>query len=198
MGRIETPGASQPSGPRQRDVIQVEFGTGDISGHLLQEIVCLSAAAGAAQPASATEDPDILLNRPAATRCVESGVVEALSMSDEPFQAFAFDGILGLGLDALALTPQFSFLSRLAVSVGDSSPNAAMFAVFLSKDDPEGDGMSVAQPSELVLGGMDPSRYSGPLRWAPVESPGDGYWQLKLAAVRIGNQYLGSCHETAA
>eukprot|EP00929_Paragymnodinium_shiwhaense_P097786 TRINITY_DN59386_c0_g1_i1.p1 TRINITY_DN59386_c0_g1~~TRINITY_DN59386_c0_g1_i1.p1 ORF type:complete len:519 (-),score=77.45 TRINITY_DN59386_c0_g1_i1:9-1565(-) len=170
-----------------REVLQIEFGTGEVKGHLTKDVVCLSGATPQGE-ASATE------SGASPKRCMELGLVEATSMSDEPFEAFAFDGILGLGLDALSVSKKFSFLNRLAAA--GASVNTAIFSVFLSDDEQE-DGVSSgpAQPSELILGGLDTARFRGPLKWAPVVSPDDGYWQLALRGVRIGNRVVGACHQ---
>ena len=39
---------------------------------------------------------------------------EATEMSAEPFQSFTFDGVVGLGLKALAVEPNFSIFQQLA------------------------------------------------------------------------------------
>jgi len=67
--------------------------TGQVSGSLLQDKVCLGS-----------ED----------NLCSKLGLVEALQMTDEPFSLFPFDGILGLGLTNSSLGQQFNFMGVLA------------------------------------------------------------------------------------
>jgi len=59
------------------------------------------------------------------------------------------------------------------------------FAVFLSRQD-GGD-------SEISFGGYDERRASSALEWAPVALEDLGYWQVRLKAVRIGDQVLEDC-----
>uniref|UniRef100_A0A8D2BD48 Peptidase A1 domain-containing protein n=1 Tax=Sciurus vulgaris TaxID=55149 RepID=A0A8D2BD48_SCIVU len=76
-----------------------------------------------------------------------------------------FDGILGLGYPSLALpgtTPVFDNLWKQGLLAQN------LFAFYLSSKDEKG--------SVLMLGGVDPSYYSGELHWVPVSRP--TYWQL--------------------
>jgi len=103
-------------------------------------------------------------------------------MTPEPFQAFHFDGVLGLGLAGLALEPEFSFFGQMTAN--GMQPR---FGVFLSKSD--------SVPSEISFGGHDASRMSSKLRWAPVSQPELGYWQLKVGRIWVGDQPIGLCED---
>merc|ERR1719262_1855423 len=78
---------------KNRDVIDITFGTGSITGDLVRDIVCLKQEATSHGA------------------CVELNIVAATEMSDEPFTAFGFDGVFGLGLNGLSVQPTFNFLT---------------------------------------------------------------------------------------
>jgi len=104
-------------------------------------------------------------------------------MSTEPFSAFKFDGVLGLGLDALALHPEFNFFGQMARG-GHVAP---IFSVFLSRDD--------RVRSEISFGGHNTARMLEPMNWVPVASPEKGYWQIRLQGVRIGSEDTDICSQ---
>lgn len=168
-------------GPGQsRDQVSIEFGTGKVTGEFAQETVCIG-------PGSVEIGAD---GRPAGHgRCAEVSIVLAVKMTTDPFKFFGFDGVFGLGLDGLALSRNFSFLSSLAEASEAPGGNAAMlpqFGVFLSDhDDLEG--------SELAMGGYNAKRLRAPLSWVPVEMPELGYWQVKIKSVRVGGNELDMC-----
>ena len=62
--------------------------------------------------------------------CPRVEVVLAIEMSENPFGLFEFDGVLGLGLNSLALSNEFSFLGSLMHQKGNSMP---VFSVYLSR-----------------------------------------------------------------
>jgi len=106
-------------------------------------------------------------------------------MSVQPFQAFKFDGILGLGLSGLALSEEFSFLKWASASGLLGTPR---FAFFLA----EGEG---GEASEIALGGYNAARALEPLTWAHVVRPELGYWQVEVKAVRINGVELDICKD---
>mmetsp|Transcript_15470 Transcript_15470/g.41761 ORF Transcript_15470/g.41761 Transcript_15470/m.41761 type:complete len:1056 (+) Transcript_15470:143-3310(+) len=116
--------------------------------------------------------------------CVELRVVMATEMTHEPFHAFAFDGIVGLGLDSLALAPEFSFFGSFAAQ---KRWEQSSFGVFLADSDDE--------VSEISFGGHSPERVQGDLHWAPVASPDLGHWQVQIKHVRIGNRTVDFCED---
>mmetsp|Transcript_106021 Transcript_106021/g.276897 ORF Transcript_106021/g.276897 Transcript_106021/m.276897 type:complete len:289 (-) Transcript_106021:93-959(-) len=109
-------------------------------------------------------------------------VVLANDMSAEPFGLFAFDGVLGLGLDALALNPEFSFFGRMTRQQPAMLPQ---FSVFLARND--------ESLSTISFGGHQPERAASALRWAPVAMPELGYWQVEIKSVRIGGEVIEDC-----
>jgi len=114
--------------------------------------------------------------------CVGLRVVTAVEMSDDPFATFAFDGVLGLGLEGLSLTPEFNAFGML---VAGAPLAEASFAVFLADGDEE--------RSELSLGGHSPERVWGEPAFTPVVTPDLGYWQVQITAMRVGNQTVDFC-----
>mmetsp|Transcript_11218 Transcript_11218/g.35603 ORF Transcript_11218/g.35603 Transcript_11218/m.35603 type:complete len:262 (-) Transcript_11218:16-801(-) len=133
-GSPVTPGAP-------RDQITVAFGTGEVTGQFVNDRLCLGSkeegrlvTEGGLPPPKATmlrqnasEDAD--RHRP---NCVELRLVTATEMTHEPFHAFAFDGVLGLGLDGLALAPEFSFFGMMTAQRRLLQPS---FGVFLADTD---------------------------------------------------------------
>merc|ERR1719408_1178308 len=106
-------------------------------------------------------------------------------MTDNPFRSFNFDGIFGLSLDGLAMTPDFSFLNRLASS---STHALQRFGIFLTH---EVDG----EQSEIALGGHNQNKALTPLKWVPVAMREMGYWQASLKEVRIDGKVLDACKD---
>mmetsp|Transcript_42609 Transcript_42609/g.92842 ORF Transcript_42609/g.92842 Transcript_42609/m.92842 type:complete len:549 (+) Transcript_42609:153-1799(+) len=111
-------------------------------------------------------------------RCAELGIVAATKISDAPFRAMPQDGVVGLGLRGLAVGPEFNFLNNLLPGIG----NLKQFGYFIGQ-----------RGGELSLGGPNPARLASPLAWFPVAEPEQGYWQLMVKAVRVGNVTLDIC-----
>jgi len=216
-GTVVKPGAA-------RDQITVAFGTGEVTGQFVEDRLCLgslggpeapTSAAATAAAAAAYTQPILLVqsgeaeleigqskkakkpqpsaneralgtanSTKGATNCVDIRMVTATEMSEEPFHAFAFDGVLGLGLDTLALAPEFSFFGTMTTQVSLDHPS---FGVFLADGDDE--------LSEISFGGHSPDKVKSPLTFAPVASPEQGYWQVQIKALRIGNRTLDYCDD---
>ncbi|CAK0831389.1 unnamed protein product [Prorocentrum cordatum] len=155
---IEHDGKLVPAGvdKSQREQLSITFGTGKVVGEFAEDKVCLG---------------------PRAEDCSTMRVVLANDMSAEPFGLFAFDGVLGLGLDALALNPEFSFFGRMTRQQPAMLPQ---FSVFLARND--------ESLSTISFGGHQPERAASALRWAPVAMPELGYWQVEIKSVRIGGE----------
>mmetsp|Transcript_29254 Transcript_29254/g.74407 ORF Transcript_29254/g.74407 Transcript_29254/m.74407 type:complete len:512 (+) Transcript_29254:147-1682(+) len=186
-----------------RDQITVAFGTGEVTGQFVSDKLCLGKPgdevpqpghatvghANASVPATevATQrrlDANASNVEPADEGCIDLRVVMATQMTHEPFHAFAFDGVLGLGLDGLALAPEFSFFGMMIAQGRVTEPS---FGVFLADNDDE--------VSELCFGGHAPDKVRGGLTWAPVSSPELGYWQIAIRAIRVGNRTLDFCND---
>jgi hypothetical protein len=162
-----------------RDAITIAFGTGEVSGEFVQDKVCFPQ----------NNDEDLLSEdaKVVSDNCVEMRVVAATEMSQEPFQSFSFDGVLGLGLDGLALAPEFSLFNRL---VAQGKLGAPEFAVFLAGHEDD--------ESEITFGGYNPEHLHGELTWAPVVMPDHGHWQVQILGVRAGGTRMPWCANVTA
>jgi len=152
------------------DQVTIGYGTGMVTGEFVREQVCPGGAAGAE----------------AGAPCVEVSVVMAVEMTPQPFKSFNFDGIFGLALDSLAMTPEFSFFNQFAGSGTAPSPR---FGVFLTDGE---DG----QQSEIAFGGHNEHRVLSPLQWVPVANKEAGYWQVYIKEVRVGGMQMDVCKES--
>lgn len=100
---------------------------------------------------------------------------EATSLSHD-FMGTPFDGIFGLGLAPLASSHQPPpFYTMMQAGLVDE----AVFALYV-----QGKG------GELDLGGIDASRFRGPLVYAPLTD--DHYWQIQLDDISLDSLALGS------
>jgi len=101
------------------------------------------------------------------------------------FLAAKFDGILGMGYSSISVdnvTPVwYNILSQGLV-------NQPIFSFWLSQNpsDPSG--------GELVLGGVDPSRYTGNFSYAPLTA--DTYWQFDLGTVQVVGNSQNFCNSS--
>jgi hypothetical protein len=181
-----------------RDQITVAYGTGEITGQFVNDRLCLglkdkfkvregggtqtNGSAADVQGSDGSEEPIDIGEAP--PHCVEIRIVMATEMTHEPFHAFAFDGVLGLGLDSLALAPEFSFFGEMAKQKILEQPS---FGVFLADSDDE--------VSEISFGGHAPEHIKSELSWAPVAMPDLGYWQVQISKLRIGNRSVDFCDD---
>lgn len=147
----------------ERDQVSIAFGTGSVLGEFIEEVVCIDATA---------------------VNCMKLRIVLATDMSPEPFGQFAFDGVLGLGLGALALNDGFSFMSQLIRQQPEMLPQ---FSVFLARTD--------AGESRILFGGHDKQLATAELEWAPVAMSELGYWQVQVKRVLIGDRVLEECED---
>lgn len=159
---IRHDGTPYPPGKKVRDELKIRFGSGEVQGEFVKDSVCLGP--------------------PSTGNCTELHIVLAKTMTEEPFGQFSFDGVLGLGLGALALTPRFHFLSQVAALNPGLLPR---FSVYMARSD-EGQ-------SAISFGGHDPSYASADLQWASVARPELGFWQVRIKGVYIGDHVLDDC-----
>jgi len=162
---IDSDGTPLRADAQERDNVAIGFGTGEVLGEFVREVVCAGGTTGSAE-----------------APCVSVHAVVATEMTEDPFGLFAFDGVLGLGLDALALNPRFSFMGQMVSQHPKMRPH---FAVYLSRTD--------GGESSITFGGHDPKLAASPLEWAPVALKELGYWTVQLKTVRIGETVLEDC-----
>jgi len=171
-----------------RDTITVEFGTGQIQGVFVEDVMCLDDASlnilrnvtkGAVLEDSSQLPPG----------CVKLRIIAATEMSDEPFDNFAFDGILGLGLESLSQAPEFNFMGVMAGQLGKWGGGApSTFGVFLGEDDNE--------QSQLSLGGWNAEHLAdGDVFWSDVHRPELGHWLVEIKSLRVDGEIVDFCNE---
>lgn len=184
----------KPGSPR--DQITVAYGTGEVTGQFVNDRLCLSdshaaetaevdsPAAGADANASLIIGEDQVKSAIDSHGCLRLRVVTATDMTHDPFHSFSFDGVLGLGLEALTLAPEFSFFGQMAEQGKVAPPT---FGVFLADHEDE--------QSEICFGGHQTERLKSELLWSPVSLPELGYWQVAITGVRVGNRSLDFCDD---
>mmetsp|Transcript_150874 Transcript_150874/g.261437 ORF Transcript_150874/g.261437 Transcript_150874/m.261437 type:complete len:690 (+) Transcript_150874:82-2151(+) len=174
---IDWNGTLVPAG-QPRDQITVSFGTGEITGVFVEDIVCLDGLQNT--------NTNLAANSQLEAGCMHLRMIAATALSDEPFAGFAFDGVLGLGLNGLSQTNEFNFLHMLSASArGQGNIVRDIFAVFLAENDDE--------ISEITLGGWAEDRVTDDLSWTPVEDPDMGHWIVRIKSMRVGNERLKFC-----
>ncbi|OLQ05646.1 Pregnancy-associated glycoprotein [Symbiodinium microadriaticum] len=151
--------------------VAISFGTGSIRGNFVEELVCFS------EPKGTEAKPD--------NGCARINLVTATEMTDEPFSSFSFDGVVGLGLGALAVEPNFSIFQQLTKITHSSF--MPQFAYFLSEHDD--------LPSEISFGGHNPKRMQSALRWVPVFKPELGFWQVRILRASVDGKELDFCRD---
>jgi len=141
---------------------QSDLGEGEVTAVLVRDSVCMESAGQSTSRA-----------------CVDLAVLAATKMDDAPFRAMPNDGIVGLGLASLAVSPMSSFVARLLEGSRNILPQ---FGIRFG-----------AESGEIHFGGHDSSRLMSPLRWFPVDHPEDGYWQVAIKAVNVGSDIVDNC-----
>jgi hypothetical protein len=126
---------------------------------------------------------EVKLSKPMPHNCVQMRVIAARKMSMQPFSSFKFDGVIGLGLPALAIHPEFHFFNMLTQQ--HNRTVAPIFSFYLAREHHDGD--------MLTVGGYEDSRMMGPLSWVPVMNPDDGHWRVGIDSVDIGGKALEFC-----
>mmetsp|Transcript_36585 Transcript_36585/g.68132 ORF Transcript_36585/g.68132 Transcript_36585/m.68132 type:complete len:612 (+) Transcript_36585:109-1944(+) len=170
-----------------RDQITVAFGTGEITGVFVEDIVCLDGAASKSRSLD-TNDNDHAVASDGELRpgCMKLRMIAATAMSEEPFSTFAFDGVLGLGLNGISQAPEFNFMHVLSASMkGQGRQVLDVFAVFL--------GDHADESSDITLGGWADGHLEEDLSWTPVQHPEMGHWLIGIRSLRIGNELLDFC-----
>eukprot|EP00929_Paragymnodinium_shiwhaense_P003335 TRINITY_DN10380_c0_g2_i1.p1 TRINITY_DN10380_c0_g2~~TRINITY_DN10380_c0_g2_i1.p1 ORF type:complete len:537 (+),score=49.96 TRINITY_DN10380_c0_g2_i1:187-1797(+) len=168
-----------------RDQVTVYFGTGEVVGIFVEDQVCIprpGKTRGKLTPAGKASV--------ASESCMKTRFVSAIDMSDDPFESFDFDGVLGLGLAPLSQNEDFNALSVASRSLLEGSH---MFSVYLSTD--------ASQQSELTLGGWREDRLqeaggaNAAWTWNKVFEPALGHWMISVKAVRVDGVDVSFCSE---
>lgn len=160
--------------------VTIGFGTGVIKSQFVNDHVCLGSMGN---DAAGNETASNETHR--RKGCLEMRVLAAVEMSTNPFVAYLFDGIVGLGLSMLAVSEEFSFFHLLSHS---GQLAAGQFGFFLT------DGEH-GEESEISFGGVDPRHILGPTSWTPVIMADEGHWLVAIKAVRVNGEVLDICRD---
>lgn len=185
---ITNDGAPTLENSTTRDAISIGFsnfdlGDGRVTGQLVADSLCLSADKVAYSHRRQYDDDKESAEQN--TMCKNVGLVAATDLTDAPFRAAPFDGILGLGMQGLALSQKFSFIGMPEANATLGAPQALQqFALYHG-----------SKFGEAAFGGHNPKRLASPLGWAPVINPGEGYWQVSITRIRVGNKTLNVCQD---
>lgn len=144
---------------KSADELTITFGTGHITGKCLKDNICIG------------------------NLCAAGNFVSSTKESSSPFASFSFDGVLGLALDSMAQSPEFSLVSRLISGNLLAEP---IFSVFLSDSDHE--------PSEITFGQVKHEHMASELFWVPV-TRSSGYWEVQIEDITINNKKQQICED---
>eukprot|EP00325_Prymnesiales_sp_UTEX-LB-985_P028155 CAMPEP_0174733524 /NCGR_PEP_ID=MMETSP1094-20130205/61499_1 /TAXON_ID=156173 /ORGANISM="Chrysochromulina brevifilum, Strain UTEX LB 985" /LENGTH=473 /DNA_ID=CAMNT_0015936205 /DNA_START=34 /DNA_END=1455 /DNA_ORIENTATION=+ len=106
---------------------------------------------------------------------------EAVKEPGIAFIAAKFDGILGFGYPEIAVNGMPPFFQAALATGAIKEPK---FAFYLETHG------SVSSGGELVLGGVDKTKYTGSFTYTPVTRR--GYWQFTVDSAAIGGSSVGS------
>jgi len=123
--------------------------------------------------------------------CLRMRFAVGISMTDDPFDKFDFDGILGLGLSSLSQAPPFNLVESGAKEgawYGDDH-RLKMFGVFLAVSDFE--------HSEITFGGYKPEHITAgeQISWNKVYDGHLGHWQLAVKSITADGVRLPFCDD---
>jgi hypothetical protein len=147
--------ADAPEAPH--DEVTITFGTGEIWGRCLQDEICVGSV------------------------CGRGSFIAATYESQNPFQSFAFDGVLGLGLLSMSQGKDFNMMHRMS---NKRSLHQSVFSVFLSDSDTE--------RSEVTFGDVKHEHLASSLFWVGV-SRESGYWEVQIDDITLDNHPQELC-----
>jgi hypothetical protein len=144
----------QGHGKSQRDGIRIGFGTGQVEGICYRDRICVGGI------------------------CSEGDFIGATHESYSPFGEFAFDGVLGMSMLALAQAESFNLMSHMGQYLKNQ-----VFSFYLSDSDSE--------PSQVIFGEEPRELMASSAIWATVDqSRGTGYWDVRIDDITMGNRPL--------
>lgn len=156
VSRVNCDG-SQVGGGESPDQVTITFGTGKVTGSCFTDRVCVSSV------------------------CTDANFIVSTEESDSPFASFSFDGILGMAMDSMAQSNEFSMMNRLHHSGSLKDP---VFSVFLSDNDNE--------VSEITFGASKDEHMASGLYWVPVTSKA-GYWEVEIQDIYFDKKPQNIC-----
>ncbi|XP_002971198.2 aspartic proteinase A2 [Selaginella moellendorffii] len=144
--------------------ISIQYGSGSMSGFLSVDDVTLGKLTVKGEVfAEATSEPGLT------------------------FMAAKFDGIMGLGFQAIAQARVVPIWYHIVEQQLVKEP---VFSFWLNRDATDGNG------GELVLGGVDPKHFKGKHNYAPITR--EGYWEIRMGDVLIDGHGTGMCSKGCA
>eukprot|EP00913_Durusdinium_trenchii_P020824 g19563.t1 len=156
--------------------ITITFGTGKITGQCFQDDICIGSA------------------------CSKGNFISSTEESYTPFASFSFDGVLGLALDSMAQSNEFSVMNLLQQSGVLRKP---IFSVFLSDSEQEKSEITFGDmKQELGLGVLSwtaeraererQEHMASELYWVPV-SGNAGYWEVEIEDIYFDKKPQNLC-----
>ncbi|XP_039196635.1 renin [Crotalus tigris] len=108
---------------------------------------------------------------------------EAIALPFNPFMYAHFDGVLGMGYPKQAIDGVIPVFDKI---ISERVLSEKVFSVYYSRNSQLNTG------GEIILGGSDPSYYTGDFHYVSISR--EGYWQVDLKGVSIENNIV-ICHE---
>lgn len=143
------------------DEVTITFGTGEVWGRCAQDNICLGSV------------------------CTKGSFVLATYESSSPFNAFKFDGVLGLGLRSMSQGDQFNLMDQFKQ---DQVLDQALFSVFMSDSDDE--------LSEISFGRVKNEHLMSDMFWVDVARD-SGYWEVQVNDITVNDvpqQLCSGCY----
>jgi len=192
-----------------RDQLTVSFGTGEITGVLIHDLVCLgeldrqpllaghtTGSVSGTSMLQASTDITPIAEEPSEEEQAEHGCLRmrfatAVMMTDDPFERFSFDGIMGLGLKTLSQAPPFNLVEYGAQErawYGDDY-RLKMFGVFLA--------VSQLEQSEITFGGYKKEHIAAgeQIHWNKAYDEEHGHWQVGVKSITANGTRLAFCDD---
>ncbi|XP_034271182.1 renin [Pantherophis guttatus] len=108
---------------------------------------------------------------------------EARTLPSYPFIYARFDGVLGMGYPSQAIDGVIPVFDKI---ISEKVLSEKVFSVYYSRHSELNTG------GEIILGGSDPSYYTGDFHYVDISR--EGYWHVDLKGVSIENDIV-FCHE---
>jgi len=163
------------TGQQDRDSTSITYGTGSITGEYVRDGICFGYGISKSEA------------------CVAADFLGVTQESRQPFSQLPFDGIFGLGLSNLSVSPHFNFVNQLRSNTSDTEP---LIAVFLRD-------LEASEDSEITFGTWRRERLvpGEQLQWLPIPQEAakeKGFWLVTMRDVYVGDKPLGLCGDAAA
>ncbi|XP_054837136.1 renin [Eublepharis macularius] len=104
---------------------------------------------------------------------------EATALTNDPFIYAKFDGVLGMGYPSQAVDGVIPVFDRI---ISQKVLKEEVFSVYYSRNSQLNTG------GEIILGGSDPSYYTGEFHYHTISRK--GYWHIDLQGVSVGSEML--------